>query len=134
MKFYRYEDMLMDWDYRFNQPGRVSIYLIEFELINETTKGYWISKYPSKEYSISNKRIPMVLSPISEESIIEKRWISKESRKKYAYPTKEEALSGFIARKNRQITILDRKLKQARVARSLAIEERSRKNEMSPMQ
>jgi hypothetical protein len=38
------------------------------------------------------------------------------SKKKFAYPTKEEALEGFKASKKRQISILRSKLEQAETA------------------
>lgn len=47
----------------------------EYELVRETPKGYWIKVF------------------------MQEHWISKTARKRYAYPTKEEALEGFIQRK-----------------------------------
>jgi len=61
-----------------------------YSVIKETPKGVWIR--------CSYQR---------------KRFILNTSRKKYAYPSKEEALYSFIKRKERQIKILSRKLSDA---------------------
>lgn len=83
MKLYRFDP---DYD---NKP-----WLREFEVVKETTCGYWIEVlYREKD-----------------------RWISKITRKKYAYPTKEEALIGYIKRKEKYIWHLERKLKDAKEA------------------
>lgn len=42
------------------------------------------------------------------------RWISKHGKKRYAYPTKKEALTSFKARKNRQIQLLTAQLEEAK--------------------
>lgn len=97
--FYRYEDLLEGWNYLFNIP-KVKIVEYTYSLIKETPKGYWITNN-----SLLFKNINFG-----------KRWISKTAKKRYAYPTKEEAINGFIARKNRQVTILSRKLEQAKQA------------------
>lgn len=79
MNFYRYEHNRVD-------DSRVIIYFLEFILIKETKKGYWI-----KTRSISQP----------------KKWVSKTAKKRFAYPTKKEALESFEARKRRQIVLLD---------------------------
>lgn len=88
MKFYRYEEM------QYYQIG-VKIHLMEFDFIKETPCGYWI-----KLFSFCD----------------DKKWVSKTAKKRFAYPTKEEALSSFIARKTRQIEILEAQLSNARMA------------------
>jgi hypothetical protein len=55
-----------------------------YDLIRETKKGYWIG-YKYLSY---------------------KKWIPKESKKRYAYPTKEEAIKNFVTRTKRRIQIL----------------------------
>ena len=67
------------------------LYLYTFSLIKETPSGYWIT---------NNK-------------LDGKSWISKHSRKRFAYPTKEEALESFKARKRRQIKIVSAQLRSA---------------------
>jgi len=87
MKFYRYEEI------NYHQIG-IRIFFTEFDLLNETPKGYWIYKNFTDD----------------------KRWVSKTAKKRFAYPTMEEALSSFIARKTRQIQILEGQLTNAKSA------------------
>lgn len=49
-----------------------------------------------------------------------KRWVSKTSKKRYAYPTKGQALESFMARKKRLIDICEHKIKVARIALEMA--------------
>ena len=87
MKFYRYEDV------HYEDGPRIQLY--EFDLLRETPKGYWIiPKY--------------TLFDVEEEE--DKIWVSKTARKRYAYPTKEEALEGFYHRKRRYAEILRSRL------------------------
>lgn len=67
----------------------IKIQKLTFQLEKETPCGYWITDGYNQ------------------------RWISKTSRKRYAYPTKEEAYANFIARKKRQIEHLERQLDRA---------------------
>lgn len=67
----------------------------KFKVIKETRCGYWI-----KLFSMFD----------------DKKWVSKGGKKRYAYPTEEEALTSFIARKKRQIKILEGKLRFAKIA------------------
>lgn len=65
------------------------IILQTFTLVRETPKGYWIK--------------PPVLHVDAGKGAI---WVSKTSRKRYAYPTKEEALSNLVIRTARRLNIL----------------------------
>jgi hypothetical protein len=103
MKFYRYSDIVAYYDYKYSVP-KVIITEEVFYLVRETKCGYWISRNPNYD-----------------ENNIElwgerKRWVSKYSTKRLAYPTREEALQSFKARKKRQITILTAQLQQAQIA------------------
>ena len=89
-KFYRYEDIQYD--------HYVSVNEYHYYLIKETPCGYWISLSPKLS------------------SIYNKRWISKTSRKRFAYPTRIEAQESFKARKKRQIKILSAQLERAKGA------------------
>lgn len=87
MKFYRYEAVQyasLDYDGDYVSPRIPSprIELREFDLVKETLKGYWI------------------------DCIFKQKWISKTAVKRYAYPTKQEALTNFIRRIERHIEIL----------------------------
>lgn len=96
MKFYQYDTST--WEY---YP---KITLTEFESVKETPCGYWIIR----------ANLPHWIQ------LPKKRWISKTSRKRFAYPTKQEALTSFIMRKKRQIQILDIQLDSAKSALSKA--------------
>lgn len=99
MIFYRYDQIEF-----YDRPGlREST----FQLIKETPCGHWIrSIFPFNTYS----------------ALHEKRWVSKTARKRFAYPTREEALYNFIARKLRQISMLNYQLERAAQAWELAEE------------
>ena len=88
MKLYRYEDYLTGYDVY----TTVEIREISFDVVSTTPKGYYID----------------VLG--------DKKWVSKTSRKRYAYPTRKEAMIGLKARKYRQTEILTARLDRARSA------------------
>ena len=96
MRFFRYEDILY--------TDGVKVHKRVFEFISETPKGYWI-----KLFSCFN----------------DKKWVSKNGKNRYAYPTEIEALVNFKARKSRQIYILEAKLSRAKQALGLAPNEES---------
>jgi len=82
MKLYRYRkwctnECLRDCD----DKSCVKVDVEEFNVINETNKGYW--------FIVNGK----------------KKWTSKTSKRRFAYPTKEEALENFIRRTKRSIAI-----------------------------
>lgn len=83
--FYRYED--------YRTTYGTELRLLEFKMVKETPRGYWIRQCFG-EYICGDM----------------KRWIRKESHKKYACPTKEQALKSFKARKHRQHSILRHRL------------------------
>lgn len=94
-KFYRYETVeyaVLDMDGDFTRPNipNPKLELIVYNLFKETPKGYWIG-YGSPNGLLSGKR-----------------WVSKISKKRYAYPSEEEALTNFIKRTERRIEILSR--------------------------
>lgn len=70
----------------------VKLVLTELVLVKETPKGYWIGY----EYfgEIFGKQI----------------WVSKYSIKRYAYPTKKEAMTNFVARTKKRIEILKKQI------------------------
>lgn len=76
----------------YSNRGRVS--LEKFYLVKQTPAGYWIKH----QYAWSGDK---------------DKWISNNSAKCLAYPTKKEAMQNFIARKNRQIKILKARLFEA---------------------
>lgn len=83
MQFYRYEEMMEEDSL---SPPKLHCY--QYSVEKETRCGYWI--------------MPQVGF-----HGIKRRWVSKEARKRYAYPSKNEALKGLIARKRRQKVICE---------------------------
>jgi len=98
--FYSYSDILINWDYNLNQ-ATVKIILNKYKSIRETACGYWIDH----------------------ENGIGERWVSKTSKKRFAYPTKHEAMINFKHRKQRQIKLLEVNLSRAKVALDLCLKE-----------
>jgi hypothetical protein len=96
MKFYRYQDI-------FYRSGP-KIDLLEFKSIKETPKGWWI---------VSNYAYPNWLDGNLVEEIDDKRWVSATAMKRFAYPTKKEALYSYKMRKKSQIRILKARLLNA---------------------
>lgn len=95
MTFYRYEIVeyaSMSEDYNRPTFPNPSLVLYEFNLFKETLKGYWIGTG-----SLGNNKLRS-----------EARWVSKTSKKRYAYPSKEEALTNFIKRNEYRVSILKR--------------------------
>ena len=91
MKFYRYEAIQYaehDIDGELVSPKlpNPTIELREYDILKETLKGYWIGHKEFPELS--------------------KLWVSKTSKKKFAYPTKDEALINFTKRTEKRIKIL----------------------------
>lgn len=106
MKFYRYEAVEyastdIDGEYISPTYPNPKLELRDYEVIKETSKGYWISHFPYKD--------------LSNWKYLWKKWVSKTSKKKYAYPTKEEALINYIKRTERRIKILDWQLRACNV-------------------
>jgi len=88
MKFYRYEYCPIIGN---EFPGS---WLYVFRLIKETPKGYWISGSFG-----SNKH-----------------WVSKTAKKRYAYPTKEEAAISFKRRSEAWVRLSEENLNRAKRA------------------
>lgn len=83
MKFYRYilEDISESLA-KITLPA-ARIKLTVWDLVRETPKGYWITD----EYKIYNK------------------WIPKESKARFAYPTTNEAIISFKKRTEKRLKI-----------------------------
>jgi hypothetical protein len=90
--WYRYEDQEISTgyfdEYENHHPSEyksAAIHLRVFIVEKETPCGVWLAY---------------------ESGLSLNRWVSKTSRKKYAFPTKEEAWDSFIARKTKQRRLL----------------------------
>lgn len=99
MKFYRYEAYQQGEHF----PNTM-LRLVEFNLHKETPKGYWIGYGHNEPGQLRS----------------DSRWVSKNGRKRYAYPTKEEAMNNFILRKQREIKILKARLMYSEDALTVA--------------
>jgi hypothetical protein len=105
-EFYRYESVR----YAENEyASYLKVELRTYNLHKETPKGYWIG-YGNGQYESGQKW------NLKSQSI----WISKTSKKRFAYPTKEEAIHGFIARTQRRANILSSQLYVCNTALNLA--------------
>jgi hypothetical protein len=107
MKFYRYEIveyavMGDDGEYVDSHFPNPCVELREYDLIGETPKGYWVG------YSMGHG------------NYIWKKWVSKTSKKRFAYPTTEEAMTNFILRTEKRINILDWQLQVCKISINLA--------------
>lgn len=101
MKYYRLSDCLVsagvdEWDNPLGPPN-VHVYTQEYEVVGTTPKGVWINAYGQRRFVLST------------------------ARKRFACSTLEEAKASFIARKKRQLKILNRQV--ANVERSLEVVE-----------
>lgn len=119
MKFYRYEttQRIANFGEECYTIGNViywynlQMYCIEFDLVKETPKGYFI-KASGPDW-------------LEAESI----WVSKTSKKRYAYPTKEQALEYFVHRKEKRIKILSQYIDTCQEAILLAGQELTKLNQ-----
>jgi len=106
IEFYRYETVdRTPTSYDINGeviPNRnhwdIRLELQTFNLVKETKKGYWICS--------GN---PNQVNKLKEEAY----WVSKTAKKRFAYPSKEQALKSFICKKELQIKILNMRLSEA---------------------
>lgn len=92
-----------------NSIGNVKIELEKFKVVKLTPRGLWLSRM-----YINWKG--------EEETLTDKKFILLDSRKKFAHPTKEEALESFIQRKASQVKIVKRQLDVAKRALDLGKE------------
>lgn len=100
-KLYRYEDATLD-EYK----GGTGLTLHIFEIARITPAGYWFYD-GAYEYR--------------------QRWVSKDGRKRFAYPSKEEALKSFIIRKQFHLEHLLRKFRRANYSHNLALRMKTEK-------
>lgn len=106
--WYRYVDIQYagydPWA-EFEQPpstlNDLKVELREYEVLKETPKGVWL--YASRGYGFRSTT-----------------FVRQEARKRFAAPTKDEALRDFIARKQAQVRIYSARLARAERAIELA--------------
>lgn len=105
VNFFRYEAVLyaslgFDGEYESPKIPCPKIGLRTYNLFRETQKGYWIG-YGRVRQGIMRGQA---------------RWVSKTSKKRFAYPTKEEALQNFLKRTERRVKILKYQLLTCEIA------------------
>lgn len=93
--FYRYEavqyaSLGVDGEYESPEIPNPKVELRTYNLFKETTKGYWIGYGNLCEGKLRSQG----------------KWVSKTSVKRFAYPTKKEALENFIKRTEKRVKIL----------------------------
>jgi hypothetical protein len=109
MKFYRYQAVQYaqldsyTGEYVSSPFPNPQLELNEYVLLKETPKGYWIG-YGSLDVG----------------NYSWKKWVSKTTRKRFAYPTKKEALINYIKRTERRIGILENHLTACKIGLELA--------------
>ena len=101
---FRYVDVKLESGYA--GTPIVSVRLNRYPVIKETPEGWWI--YRNWWFRTG------------------KRWVSKTARGAWAKDTEEKALTGYIARKARQISILEWQLEHAQEAWKIAREMRDK--------
>lgn len=84
-------------------------------LVRETKKGYWISF--NKLGEAFRMQLETTKEPWRSFGFI---WVSKTAKKRYAYPTKEEALNSFIIRSRKYVAHLKRRIAKRELALSMA--------------
>jgi len=105
--FFRYEAVeyaIIGHDGEFTSPvfANPKIELRQYNLWKETPKGYWIGY--GKADSLNSGG----------------RWVSKTSIKRFAYPTKKEAMENFIKRNESRVKILSRQLSTCEISIRIA--------------
>jgi len=97
--FFRYEaveyaSLGINGEYEAPNVPNPKVELRTYNLFKETPKGYWIGYGSLSEGKLRGQA----------------HWVSKTSKKRFAYPTKKEALENFIKRNERRVKILKRQV------------------------
>jgi hypothetical protein len=106
MVYYRYNDDPFDYE------NNIRIILDEYEVLKETKCGVWI-KHPKNDRFIHNVWAPTKYIE-GKKFILDKYCNNIPTNKRFAWPTKNEALISYIARKEKQVAILENQLENAR--------------------
>jgi hypothetical protein len=104
MTYYRYNDG------PFNYENEGYILLNSYEVLSETKCGVWI-RFPDKDKYTYHPSFKFIRG---KKFILEKYCGNTPTNKRFAWPTKDEALISYIARKEKQIAILENQLENAK--------------------
>ena len=109
MEFYRYSyyevgSIYEEEPFSLKMFPNIKLRIDSFSLVKETEKGYWI-RSPYDSYGF-------------------KRWVSKTAKKRFAYPTKEEALNNLVIRTKRRLNYLEHDINACRKVLILAENEK----------
>ena len=105
MIYYRYNDPILFDEYTYG-----NIYLEEYEVIKKTPCGVWILFPDKNRWNTKNKKYDLGKKFILERST----WYKTITKKRFAWPTKKEALDSYVHRKTYQIGMLEYKLENAK--------------------
>jgi hypothetical protein len=83
------------------RPGHARMYLERFRIVRTTPCGFWIN------IGYAAERL---------------KWVSNSAKKRFAYPSMDEALTSFRMRKRRQVAILRYRLADAQQALQTALD------------
>lgn len=90
-------DSIPEFHYRYNHhPYENSAYLLlrTFRVVRETPKGYWLIEISPHWYYRGD----------------DPKWVPKESLRRFAYPTQEEALNSYVHRTTSRVKHLERQI------------------------
>jgi hypothetical protein len=106
LNYYRYDDPILYDEYSSSNE----LYLREYEVIKKTDCGVWILFADRNKWDSKNNKYQLGKKFILERSL----WYKTTTKKRFAWPTKAEALISYIHRKEYQINILEYKLENAK--------------------
>ena len=94
----------------FDTPGvnAGSVHVQVFEVVKETERGYWL-KY-------KGSYVPEYLSSTEKRARWYIRFVLKDGRKRYCYPSLAEALNSYRIRKSWQVKYLSQTIERANAA------------------
>ena len=118
--WYRYEDKLYasavdEFGDSLGEP-HLCVELLKFVVHHHTPKGVWLERHWGGDYD--PRDVGFWRS--------RQRFVLNDAYKKYAHPTLEEAKISFIARKNKQIRIYNKRIEHAERAIAFVQDDRMR--------
>jgi len=89
--------------YRFSDPGfDDKLIRDDFEVVRETAKGYWIFGWYYKGTHMNGAYVE------------KEKWVPKNGKNRFAFPSIEEALFNYRKRKEKQIYFLTKRIEEAK--------------------